>query len=135
MTQSPNPKHSDHIAASCAAVSERVEGRYASAHQWCAVDGRKFVRHKRQRFRRRNHVFGVAAIERNSGGEQGHSAGKKLAATAVIAITAIATVPANADALASFPRLHPLAHAINDTDDFMSWHARVLNTWPKPFLN
>ena len=135
MTESANPEHTDHIAASRAAVSQRVEGRYARAHQRRAVDGREFVRHKRQRFCRRNHVFGVAAIERNSRGEQGHSAGKKLAAPAVIAITAVATVPANADALASFPRLHPLAHAINDTNDFMSRHTRILNTWPKSFFD
>jgi len=91
--------------------------------------------YKRQRFCRRNHVFGVAAIERNSRGEQGLSAGKKLAVPAVIAITAVAAVPANADALASFPRLYPLAHAINHTNDFMSGNTRILNTWPKSFLD
>jgi hypothetical protein len=53
----------------------------------------------------------------------------------VIAITAVASVPANADALASFPRLDPLAHAINDTNDFMSRHTRILNTWPKSFFD
>ncbi len=68
-------------------------------------------------------------------GEQVHGAGKKLAAPAVIAITAVASVPANADALASFPRLHPLAHVINDTNDFMSRHTRILNTWPESFFD
>jgi hypothetical protein len=53
----------------------------------------------------------------------------------MIAITAISTVPANADALASFPRLHPLAHGINDAYYFMSRHARILNTWPETFFD
>jgi hypothetical protein len=83
----------------------------------------------------RNHVFAVPAIERNSRGEQSLSAGKKFAAPAMITITAISTVPANADALASFPRLHPLAHGINDTYYFVSRHARILNTWPETFFD
>ena len=53
----------------------------------------------------------------------------------MIAITAVATVPADADALPSFPWLHPLAHAINDTNDFMSRHTRILDTWPKSFFD
>jgi hypothetical protein len=53
----------------------------------------------------------------------------------VITITAVATVPANADALASFPRLHPLAHRINDTNDFMSRNTRILNTGPMSFFD
>jgi hypothetical protein len=53
----------------------------------------------------------------------------------MIAITAISTVPANADALASFPRLHPLTHGINDTYYFMSWDARILDTGPESFFD
>src|SRR4030095_4280581 len=108
---------------------------HAGAHQRCAVDSREFGRHSRQSLSRRNQIFGVTAIERNSRGEQGHSAGKKLAAPAVIAITAVASVPANADALTSFPRLYPLAHVINDTQAFMPRHTRILNTWPESFLD
>jgi hypothetical protein len=44
-------------------------------------------------------------------------------------------VPANADALTSFPWLHPLAHAINNTNDFMARHAGILNAWPKSFFD
>src|SRR5262249_47206527 len=99
------------------------------------VDRREFDRHERQRLSRRNHVFGIAAIERNSRGEQGHAAGKKLAAPAMIAITAVATVPTNADALASFPRLHSFTHGINNTNYFMSRHTRILNTGPKSFFD
>src|SRR5204862_3427902 len=122
MTEPANSEDTDHIAASRAAVSQRVERRHARAHQRCAVNGREFVGHKGQRLSRRNHVFGIAAIERNSRGEQIHSACKELATPAVIAITAVAAVPANADALTGFPWLHPLTHGINNTNYFMSRH-------------
>src|ERR1700756_118319 len=135
MTESANPEHGNHIAAARAAVSQRVKRRYARAHQRRAVNGREFIRHKRQRLSRRNHVFSVAAIERNSRGEQGHRARKELATPAMIAIAAIPAVPTNTDSLAVLPRLHPLAHAINDTNDFMSRHTRILDTGPESFLD
>jgi hypothetical protein len=53
----------------------------------------------------------------------------------VIAITAVATVPANANALASFPRLHAFAYPINDTNYFMSRYTRILNTGPESFFD
>src|SRR5262249_40054283 len=112
-----------------------VEGGHASAHQRRTINGREFIGHTCQRLSRRNHVFGVTAIERNSRCEQCLSAGEKLAAPAVIAITAVTTVPADADALASFPCLHPLPHGINDANDFLSRHTRILDTWPKSFFD
>jgi hypothetical protein len=80
-------------------------------------------------------VFAVATIERNSRDKQGHSAGNKLAAPTVIAITAVATVPPNADSLASFPRLHAFADSIDNSDYFMSWHTRILDTGPESFFD
>src|SRR5262249_51681352 len=125
MTKPTDPEHRNNIAPRCTTISKRVKRRHTRAHQRCAVDRRKSVRHKRQRLTRRNHVFGIAAIERNSRCEQSLCAGEKLAAPAMIAITAISAMPANADALASFPRLHPLADGINNTNDFMSRHTRI----------
>jgi hypothetical protein len=135
MTESANAKHSNYIATSRTAVSQRVEGRHASAHQRCAINRREFIRHKCQRLSRSNHVFGIPAIERNSCGEQCLGAGKKFAAPTVIAITAVASVPAYPDALASFPRLHTLAHGIHDANNFMSRNTRILNTWPQSFFD
>jgi hypothetical protein len=84
---------------------------------------------------RSNHVFGIPAIERNSCGEQCLGAGKKFAAPAVIAITAVASVPAYPDALATLPWLHALADDVNDTNNFMSRNTGILNTWPKSFFD
>ena len=63
MTEAANPEHGNNIAARCAAVSQRVESGYTSAHQRRAINGREFIRHKRQRFSWRNHVFAVTAVE------------------------------------------------------------------------
>src|ERR1700746_3816300 len=135
MTESANPEHANPTAAARAAVSQRVKRRYARAHQRRAVNSREFIRHKRQRLSRRNHVFTVAAIERNSRGEQGTRPAKKPATPPMIAIAAIPAVPTNTDSLAVLPRLHPLAHAINDTNNFMSRHTRILDTGPESFLD
>jgi hypothetical protein len=53
----------------------------------------------------------------------------------MVAITAVATVPANANALPIFPWLHPFAHAINDTNYLVSRHARILDTRRESFFD
>jgi hypothetical protein len=53
----------------------------------------------------------------------------------MIAITAVAAVPTYANALTTSPRFHSFAHRIHNSDDFMPWHTRILNSWPKSFLD
>src|SRR5262249_24344435 len=99
------------------------------------VDGRKFVGHTCQRLSRGNHVFSVAAIERDAGRQQRHRARKKLASPAMIAIAAITAVPTNTDSLAVLPRLHTFADSIDNSDHLMSRHTRILDTGPESFFN
>ena len=51
-------------------------------------------------------------------------AGEKVAATTVVALTALAAVPADAYAIADRPTLHTVASGIDKTDDLMARHAR-----------
>jgi hypothetical protein len=60
---------------------------------------------------------------------------KKLAAPAMVAITAVAAVPTDPDALATFPWLHSFAHGIHNSNHLMSRHARILNTGPESFFD
>src|SRR6185312_5037460 len=53
---------------------------------------------------------------------------------AIIAMAAIASVPADTDALAGFELRDASADRVNHTDDFMPWHARVLNARPVAFF-
>jgi hypothetical protein len=42
-------------------------------------------------------------------------------------MTAMATVPADADTLARLPIGHALADHVDDPDNFVAWHARIGN--------
>ena len=53
----------------------------------------------------------------------------------MIAIPAIAAVPANTDALTGFPWLHSFSYGIDNSDDLVPRHARILNTGPEPFFD
>jgi hypothetical protein len=48
----------------------------------------------------------------------------------MIAITTVASVPTNADALPGFPRLHTFTHEIDNADHLVSRHTRILNSGP-----
>src|SRR5438093_9323278 len=135
MTESADPQHCNDIAAFCAAVSERIESRHARAHQRRTIHSREFVRHTRQRFPGRDHVFGITAVERDAGRQQRDFACKELALPAVIAIAAVAAVPANPDALASLPWLHAFAHSVNNSNHLVSRHTWILNTRPESFFD
>ena len=53
----------------------------------------------------------------------------------MVAIAAIPAMPANTDALATFPWLHSFADSIDNSNDFVSRHTRILNTGPESFLD
>jgi hypothetical protein len=53
----------------------------------------------------------------------------------MVAIAAVAAVPANTHALASFPRFHSFAHGIDNSNDFVSRHTWIFNTRPVSFFD
>ncbi len=59
----------------------------------------------------------------------------KIPAPALEARAVLASVPADADALAPLPLRDTGAQFIDDTGDFVPWNARILNAGPRPFLN
>ena len=80
-------------------------------------------------------MFGVTAIERNSGREQRYISRKEIAAPAMVAVSAVSTMPANPNPLTILPWLHSFTDKIDNSDDFMSRHTRILNTWPRSILD
>ena len=54
---------------------------------------------------------------------------------AMVAIATVPAVPADPDALATFPWLHSFAQKIDNSNDLMSRHTRILNTGPEPFFD
>ena len=58
----------------------------------------------------------------------------KISAAAVTTRIVMAPVPADADALSLLPLGNTGAQFIDDARDFVSWNARILNSWPGAFF-
>src|SRR5438309_11985186 len=135
MTESTDSEHADNIARSRATVAKRVERRDPGAHERRAFDRRQIVGHQRQRGRGSCHVFGVTAIERNPGSQQGHLTGKEIAAPARITMSAMSSMPADANSLTRFPLRHVRPDGVNNSNHFMTRYSRVLNARPRPIFD
>ncbi len=134
MTKTADPEDRDQIARSRAAVAQRIECGDAGAHERRALDRRQIFRHERERRRRRDHVFRVTAVERNPGREQRDLTGKEITAPARIAMSAMPGMPADANSLPRFPFVNARSDRVDQSDDFMSGNARVLNPRPQSHL-
>src|SRR5437879_3225710 len=130
MTESTDPEHADDIARSRAAVAKRVERRDPGAHERRAFHRRQIFRHQRQRSRRGCHVFGVTAVEGNPGRQQRYLTGEEIAAPAGITMSAMSSVPADANSLTRFPFRDARPNGVNDSDDLMSGNSLILNARP-----
>src|SRR5438874_11791256 len=135
MTQSADPKYADKITGSRAAVTQRVERCDSCAHQWRPLNGVQIVRHRREGFRRCEHVFGISAIERDSSREQFHLAGKEIAAPTGIAMSAMRSVPSNARPLPRFPIRNVGPDSINHADHLMAGNSRILDPGPESIFD
>src|SRR5205823_9820098 len=127
MTKPADPKYADEITGSRAAVTQCVERCDSRAHQWRGLNGVQIVRHRRERFRRCDHVFGITAIERDSRRKQFHLAGKEIAAPTRIAMSAMRSVPPNAHPLPRFPIRNVAPDGINHADHLMAGNPRILD--------
>jgi hypothetical protein len=76
---------------------------------------------------------GLAARLAEAGHRPDH-AGEKLAAAARVADSAMPSVPAHADPLSLFPRLHVGADLVDDAGHLVARNTRVLNARPVAFL-
>jgi hypothetical protein len=78
--------------------------------------------------------FGVAAVASEAGNLATLAAGHEVSAAAGNAITAVAAVPADADALPHLPAFYTRAGRIDHAGDFVSGNARVGDARPRAFL-
>src|SRR5581483_5446434 len=74
-----------------------------------------------------DHVVGIAAVAGEAGDKAKVQASKKFAAAAVVAIAAVAGVPADTDTVADIPALHARTDFIDNADDLVAGDARVLD--------
>src|SRR5687767_7176697 len=102
MAETADAKDGDGVAGPGRAVPERVERRDPRAEQRRCLQGLKIIGNTRQRLDRRDHVFGVTAIHVDARRLQ-VCAVYKISAVAGRALTAMASMPSNPDALSDQP--------------------------------
>ena len=94
----------------------------------------KFVGNRRQRGRRCNHVFGIAAVEIDTGDFAIH-AHREIAAPALFADETMSAMPADANALTFLPGGDVVSDRVDLPGDFMTRHAWILQSGPETFFD
>src|ERR1043166_911003 len=130
MSESADALDGHNITGAGSGIAQRIENSDACAHERPRFFGWKFVRDPRQRFRRRDHVLGVTAIKIDPR-DLAINAHSEIAATALVTHKIMAAVPADADALVSFPVRHVISQGIDAPRNFMSWHTWILQPRPQ----
>src|SRR2546428_8656640 len=134
MPQSANTVDRDDLSSARAGVAQRVVHRDACAHERpCFLRG-QFIRNRSQRGHRRNHVLGVSAIEIDAR-DFSINTHCEVTAPALFTHEAMSTVPANANTLPFLPCRNVVAHCIDPSCDFMTWHTRILESGPETLFD
>src|SRR5262249_39036866 len=133
VAESPDAKDGDGFSRPRAAVTQRVEGGDARAHQRARVDRAELVWNESEAFVGDHKVVLIAAIHRDAG-DQLVGTGHKAATPAPLAVTAIAAEPADADALPGFPFRNLGSNSVDHSGDLMSGNPRIGNSRPVAFF-
>src|SRR5262245_35689319 len=134
MSEPADAVDGNHIAGARAGISQSVEDSDARAHERPCLLGRQFFRNRSERLLRGNHVLGVPAIEIYAG-DFPVDAHREIASPAVVTSETVSTVPTDANALTRFPGGDTAADCIETSRDLMTWHTRVLESWPPTFFH
>src|SRR5260221_6031785 len=102
MSHPANTVHGYHVTATRTGIAERVVNGHARAHERSHFLCRQVVRNRGQRFRARDHVLGISAVGIEAG-DFPINAHREITPPALCADETMSTMPANADALTSFP--------------------------------
>src|SRR6266849_9827986 len=103
------------------------------AHQRRGLGRVERLRHPRQRFHRRDHVFLIPAVVADAANLPVRAV-HEIPASARKTGTVLPAVPADSNPLAFLPFLHARAQLVDHAGHFVSWDARVRNAREKAFL-
>src|SRR5207249_1058405 len=134
VSQSANAVHGHDVASPRARMAQRVEYGDARAHERPGFLRRQFIRNRRQRRRRRDHMLGIPAVEIDAR-DLAIGAHCEIAAPALFALEAMSTVPPDTDAPTLFPASDAAADRIDPPGDFMARHTGILNPGPETFFD
>lgn len=133
MAETAQSEYGDDVARHRAAVPQRVECREACAHQRGRLNGRQVLWHERNCTGGGDQELPIAAVIRDAGDLTAH-AGEELSTATVIAIPAIAAIPADSHLLARLPSCDTGAERIDHPGHFMAGNPGVLKSWENPLF-
>jgi hypothetical protein len=131
MAKAADAKNCDRIAGPDPAVAQCIVGRDTGAEQRGGFGGLRFIRDRSQRFERRDHVVGIAAIIRYAG-DLSVRAGDEIPTPTGGTMTAMTAVPANPGPLPRLPIGDALADPVDDPHNLVTRHPWIGNAWESP---
>lgn len=122
-TQMPQAAHSkdcNQLAGTHSTVAQRIESGNTRAQQRRGVHITQGLRDLGQRLCRSKHVLGVATVVTTP---RDHTvlAQNKVPTPTLLAVGAVASVPADSNSLTRGPARHVSADLFNDASNFMAW--------------
>jgi hypothetical protein len=132
MAKAADAQDRDHVARHRPAVAERIEGRDPGAEQRRGIGGAKLVWNRSKRMSGSHHRLGIPAVIRNAGYAQ-IAAVDQPTTPARLAMPAIPSKPADADALPGAPAQHAGADCVDHAGNLVPWDARKGEVGPLPF--
>src|ERR1700675_1834688 len=132
MSQSADAVDRDYVAAPRTRIAQRIVNGHTCAHERPRFFARQFIWNRRQRFRPRDHVFGIAAVVIEPG-DLAIDAHHEITAPALVANEVVSGVPTDADALTFFPICNSAAERVDFSRDFVAGDSRILQTRPESF--
>src|SRR5262249_16726128 len=133
MPESADAVHGNDLSGACTRMAQRVVDRDARTHKGTRFRGRQCLGNRREGFRPCNHVFGVSAVEVEARDLALHAHGE-VPAPALVADETMSPMPADAHTLPWPPRSNVVAHRIDVSCDFMTWHTWILQPGQRPSL-
>src|SRR5271155_4027417 len=121
-----------HVARHRPALAERIEGREPGTEQRRGFGGAKLVGDRSERVGGGHHRLGIAAVVRNAGYAQ-VAAVDQPATPARLAMPAMPSKPADADALPGAPADHAGAECVDHASDLVPGDAREGEAGPLRF--
>ena len=128
--QPANSLHRDEIAGTRTAVPQRIECSDPGAQQRSSFRRIESIGNARYSLDWRDHIFLIATVEIKSS-DCAFLAVRKIAGAAGRAGIVLSAMPANANAISLFPGGHTRTDLINYAGDFVTRHARKLETRPE----
>src|SRR6266481_5452952 len=134
VAEAANALHRNETARRCAAMSQRVKGRDPRAQKGPCFSIAKYVRYRRERFDRSDHVLLISSVVADAC-NFGVAAVKEVSTPAFETRVVLPSMPAHTHALAYLPSSHTGANFIDYASDFVSRNPRILNSRPEAFLH